>query len=137
MSKYSPSFAKSKRTFGESSGRKGMPMARKPGLSSRAAARASQSSYAMSRKPAGRSAKPLTGTKSSFGMSRKPVTGKMKGTLNSFNTAKKAPTPKRMAAENRTKTFGMAKKPVGSNPKQDSIDKRIGSYFSGIKGGWG
>lgn len=109
-------------------------MARKPIVKSRSKRQSILGGAKMAKK---NTAKPLTGKKSSFQMGSKPATKKLKGTIPSFAISKKPPTPKRMAQDKRTGNFGMSKRPQGSSPKQDSIDKRIGSYFSGIKGGWG
>lgn len=126
-------FKKSKKTFGESAGRMGMPSARKPMMTSEDREEMAEGGHMTAKKT---SKKGLTGKKSSFRISKKPVTGPLKGKIASFKTAKKPKTPKRMRQDLKNSNFYMSKRPKGSSPAQDSIDKRLGSYFSGIKGGF-
>lgn len=116
-------FSKAKNTFLESAGRRGAPSERKPFGKKNTKATARTNAAAMSkkttRKPIGKAKVVKNG--------RPLATGKVKGKMNSYRTGK--------AVKAKTKSIPMSKAVV-TKPKQDDIDARLGSYFSGIKGGY-
>lgn len=126
-------FIKSKKTFGEATGRMGMPMARKPIIKPSGKRQGLTNGARMGRKTR---RKALKGAAGAAPMARKPRTGKLKGRINSQRMSKQPPMPARGRKDQRTGNFYMSKRPQGGNPTQDSIDARLGSYFSGIKGGF-